>query len=176
MKGLQPRQRAVLYACAAVLALGAAPPSSAQLTEPGFSAGRYYLSLDALIGVGVVRRDGSWTGKYGVNSFAEYVNSQDVQERVIGDVIANFRSFFERVGTTRRIGQRIDGLKSQFEVTESGLIAAALRVGGPTVAMYVEHVETHGWTSRPESFPLSLKSPFLTIESRLREFETIPMR
>ncbi len=72
------------------------------------------------------------------------------------------------------IGQRIEGILAPFEVTENGLLAAALREGASRVRDYFEHQRRQGWRSDKTTFPAEVRQRFINIETRLREFADIP--
>ncbi len=60
-------------------------------------------------------------------------------------------------------------------VTESGLLAAAHRQGAGMVKQYLDHQRRHNWTTNPKTFPKNKKDQFLGVETRLREFQNVPV-
>ena len=135
--------------------------------------GRYQLTEIARKQIGLQRKDGSFTGKYGVNSRDEFLKNPKAQEQALADYIADNLRQLKAKGATGKIGQEISGIKAKFRITENGLLAAAHRAGPGATSLYLKHLERHGWKSDPSTFPTRLRDPFLTVETRLREFESI---
>jgi hypothetical protein len=69
----------------------------------------------------------------------------------------------------------VSGVKAQITVTESGLLAAAHRQGAGMVKQYLDHQRRHNWTTNPKTFPKNKKNQFLSVETRLREFQNVPV-
>lgn len=85
--------------------------------------GAYQMGKPALIDAGYMNRDGSWTGKNGVNSLEDYLNNPTAQDDA-------FLSYGEKnlsyLGNWQQyIGQTIGGV----QVTRAGLIAGSHLVG-----------------------------------------------
>jgi len=90
--------------------------------------GRYQLTGLARKQIGLQRKDGSFTGKYGVNSKDEFLKNRKAQEQALADYMAdNFRRLKAK-GATQKIGQKIAGIRGNITVTENGLAAAAHKV------------------------------------------------
>ena len=84
--------------------------------------GAYQMGKPALIDAGYMNRDGSWTGKNGVNSLEDYLNNPTAQDDA-------FLSYGEKnlgyLGNWQQyIGQTIGGV----QVTRAGLIAGSLLI------------------------------------------------
>ena len=53
--------------------------------------------------------------------------------------------------------------------------AAAHRQGAGMVKQYLDHQRRHNWTTNPKTFPKNKKDQFLSVETRLREFQNVPV-
>ncbi|TDI64931.1 MAG: hypothetical protein E2O90_08620 [Alphaproteobacteria bacterium] len=140
----------------------------------GDAWGRYQLRELARKQIGLQRKDGSFTGKYGVNSRDDFLKNRKAQEQAFADYMADNLAQLKSKGVLGKIGQKISGIRANITVTENGLLAAAQRQGAEGTNLYLKHLERHGWKSDPSTFPTKLRRPFLAVETRLREFENIP--
>ncbi len=78
-------------------------------------------------------------------------------------------------GSAGYIGQTIEGKEDTFDVTESGLLAAAHRYDQGNVRAYLRHQAKNEWITDENTFGAK-KEIFLAIETRLREFSDVPLR
>ena len=84
--------------------------------------------------------------------------------------------YMQGVGTRSQIARK----KALFmtrprSCTKSGLLAAAHRQGAGMVKRYLDHQRRHNWTTNPKTFPKNKKDQFLSVETRLREFQKVPV-
>ncbi len=139
----------------------------------GDAWGRYQLRGLTRQQIGLQRKDGSFTGKYGVNSRDEFLKNHKAQEQALADSMADNLRQLKSKGATRKIGQKIAGIRANITITENGLLAAAHRTGPDATNLYLKHLERHGWKSDASTFPTKFRGRFLAVETRLREFENI---
>ena len=105
-------------------------PSS--INRYGF-IGSYQMGEAALIDAGYYLKDGtknndwkgSWTGKNGINSLADFYASPAIQTQAINDYNAKQWRYILADGANQYLGQTINGIL----ITESGLLAGAHLVG-----------------------------------------------
>ncbi|MCH8197041.1 MAG: hypothetical protein IH904_03060 [Proteobacteria bacterium] len=137
--------------------------------------GRYQLTPIARQDIGLERRDGSLTGKYGVNTKKEFLNDPVAQEKAFADVMKRNEEQLrvKKNNAVQYLGQQIDGVKAKFKISSSGLLAAAYREGARAVRQYLDHQKANKWVSNPKIFPAG-SNIFRSIETRLRVFENIP--
>jgi hypothetical protein len=120
----------------------------------------------ALQATGMMDKHGSWTGKYGIRSRAQFLADPEAQERALSDYLGDNERKLERNGAFVHIGETIDGVFDRFPVTRAGIIAATHRYGAPKTRDYLNRVADHGFVSRG----LSLGPEERAIETRLRTF------
>jgi hypothetical protein len=155
--------------------------------------GRYQMRVPALQDAGLIDKGGNWTGKYGLNSFEDFLRQPEAQEKAFADFMARTEGYVRRLAPGYE-GRRIQGAMAPFDVTEAGLIAAAHRQGAGMLAPYFEFQKANNWKSGefgniPEDVvkkiaelqgnvadPQSAKDVLSSIETRLREFSRIPYR
>ncbi len=96
--------------------------------------GNYQMGEAALIDAGYYNKDntpdtndwkGSWTGKNGINSKADFFASAEKQAQAINDYNDKQWSYIKADGSDQYLGQTINGIL----ITESGLLAGAHLVG-----------------------------------------------
>lgn len=100
--------------------------------------GKFQMGWQALVELGAIRRDktgrgnkgilgdsNNWTGKYGVNSKEEFLNSPQAQEAAMKDMVAMSDRIIKSYGLDKYIGQTIDGIP----ITWNGLRASAQLAG-----------------------------------------------
>lgn len=85
--------------------------------------GAYQMGRSALIDVGYMRGDGSWTGKNGINSLEDYLNTPSAQDAAFLEYgnrnltyLGNYQQY---------VGQTINGVP----ITIGGLVAGSHLVG-----------------------------------------------
>ena len=131
----------------------------------------------------------AWTGKYGVRSAREFLDNHAAQA-------AAFEYFVNvldrRLGRRRvtdannqqvrakdLIGLTVNGVREEFMITESGLAAAMHRQGSGAVSNYLEWLNRNEMNSRGNIERIQgerRKEIFRSIETRLREFSTVPLK
>lgn len=65
-------------------------------------------------------KDGKWTGKDGIHSEKDFLNSPNVQEKAIRGLVEKQWSYAKRQGLDKYVGKTINGIK----ITKSGIVAA----------------------------------------------------
>ncbi|MBI3706293.1 MAG: hypothetical protein HY246_01175 [Proteobacteria bacterium] len=144
--------------------------------------GRYQMLPDAQIDVGLRNADGSWNphNRYGARNEAAFLANPATQERAIDDYLDLVEDRLQRNGSTLHINQQFRGsLGTTVTITMAGLIAAAHRYGQTNVRRYLNYLIRNNWAS---DFSTLLPRErgrlraFQEIETRLREFEAVPLR
>jgi peptidoglycan hydrolase-like protein with peptidoglycan-binding domain len=144
--------------------------------NPGKAWGRYQLTRPGLQDIGMMDKNGMWTGKYGIHSADEFKNDREAQERALAEYTAHNSQYLKANGSIKRVGRQIDGIRAKFTVTETGLLAAAHRYGHGTVKSYLDFEERHGWKSGFGNLSHEQRAAFQAVESRLREFQNVRNR
>jgi hypothetical protein len=105
----------------------------------------------------------------------EFLQSPLLQNLAFAAYIQTMRTYLDSNGADAYIGQTIEGKVETFDVTESGLLAAAHRYGQGNVLAYLMHQARNRWVTDESTFGEN-EDVFLAIETRLREFADIPVR
>ncbi len=126
--------------------------------------------------IGLQDNNGNWTGKYGIHSAEDFLNSSEAQERAFADYMKKTDRYINYYEFDKLIGQQIGGLNGPIEITQNGLAAALHRQGPGAVQEYLEYKKGKGWKSNFDGLEDKKKAAFLAIETRLREFQDIPYR
>ncbi|MEM7122259.1 MAG: hypothetical protein AAF563_13330 [Pseudomonadota bacterium] len=150
------------------------------------AAGRYQLTPVALDDIGLVDGNGEWYG-HPYPDLEEFLGSPQLQNLALAACLKVTQGYLtqtytrevepgnsEEVSPYDFLGQEIEGKVRTFEVTESGLLAAAHRWGAGNVLAYLLHQRENKWVTDEEGFG-GKKDVFLAIETRLREFQPIPL-
>ena len=128
------------------------PWGAIHIDDTGIALGRYQMRSGALKDTGMMRPDGTWTGKYGINSERDFLDNHEAQNAVLEDY-NNIRLKPEsrrlevgREGDRKLfiddlVGRRLIGIDREarpdgFTITESGVIAAMHRAGARNVQEY----------------------------------------
>ena len=151
--------------------------------SPIGAVGRYQLTHASLNDVGLMDKQGNWYG----TDLEEFRANPPLQNLALAAYLHKNRGYLMtkhdvqgeggetiRESSFNFIGQEIEGKAKTFNVTESGLLAAAHRWGAENVFAYLQHQKVHDWVTDEEGFGVN-KDKFLAIETRLREFEFIPL-
>ncbi len=107
--------------------------------------GKYQMGEKALIDAGYYKGDdtksekyndwkGEWTGKDGIKSKEDFLNSPQAQENAIREYMRKQWRYIERLGLDKYIGKEIDGIV----ITESGLLAGAHLKGVGSLKKFLE--------------------------------------
>jgi hypothetical protein len=139
--------------------------------NPGSSAmGRYQVLSAALQESGWKDSAGGWTDRArraGVTSDDDFLANPQAREAAFGDYMASNEVRLQNRGLFRLSGRTIRGASGKdVPVTDAGLAAAAHRAGVTAVARYFER--------RARNAPA--EGADLAMETRLREFSTVPYR
>ena len=122
-------------------------------------------------------KQGRWTGKHGVNSINDFLENPKAQERAFADYLRAKRDQLENVGAFKEAGRTFTGLKGEtITITESGLLAAAHRMGQGRVKEYLDHMQDRGWRSDFGGLEPEVVARHKAVETRLREFQNTPVR
>lgn len=144
-------------------------------TKGGVGAlGRYQLRSGALNPTDFLDDRNRWTGKRGIDSAEEFLNDPESQEWAFAEFMRAMEKDDlapERTFGLRNVGQAVTSPDGDFTVTKSGLMAAAHRRGGPAVRDYLAFLSRNGWHSDLDALPDILKTKYLEIEARMRDFE-----
>jgi hypothetical protein len=143
--------------------------------------GRYGMTIEALKEAGMLdEKTGKWTGKYGVWSKADFLKNRTAQEKAFSDHFDKLGEQLEAaVGEPEekspvgRIGQKIQSIEGEFEISLNGLYVAAHSWGARMLREYLDFEEANGWNSEASLFPVDKLDAFEEIETRLREFQNI---
>jgi hypothetical protein len=100
--------------------------------------GRYQLGTQQLKQIGYKNADGSWTGKNGINSAKDFLNSPDVQDRAYAESISEFDRQLQVRGTYKYVGKTVNTALGKIELTPERILAAAHNAGAKGV---------HDWLS-----------------------------
>ena len=73
------------------------PWGAINVNSGGLALGRYQMRRPALIDTGMMRRDGTWTGKYGVNDEREFLDNHEAQNAALEDYAPGVRSNFPAI-------------------------------------------------------------------------------
>ncbi len=71
--------------------------------------GRYQFRYTALKDIGMVDADNKWTGKHGVKSLKDFLESPEAQEKALGGYFAKMERYVKSVGGFEAIGQSAEG-------------------------------------------------------------------
>lgn len=106
--------------------------------------GKYQMGEEALVDTGYYKRrpgsrhnawDGEFTGKDGIYTMANFLDSPSIQEKAQREFKKKQWGYLKNLGADKYIGSKINGI----EITPSGLLAAAHLLGQGGVMKYLEN-------------------------------------
>ena len=137
--------------------------------------GMYQIRRDGLIDTGYLTKDNKWTGKNGINSLEDFLKNPMVQERILNEYMEVQYRYLSHFGETKYVGETYQGIKSKFKITNTGLLAAIHRTGINYMNKFFQNIEKNErgcyYMNYEKIKDSDLKTKFLWIETRLREFE-----
>jgi len=138
--------------------------------------GKYQLRMPAFKETGYMDVNGNFTGKNGINSVEDFLNKPEIQEKAISEFTKRNYDYMKHYKVLSMIGLEVEGIKENFQITLSGILAAAHKEGGPQTALYLKSLEKNkdGAYYMPYHKLRGDKvRSFKAIETRLREFSKI---
>jgi hypothetical protein len=132
--------------------------------------GRYQLTTAALQQAGWKDENQAWKPGTKIQSDDQFLKNPGAQESAMTDVLKTTENQIDANGLDKQIGHTFQGQNGSITVTESGLVAAALRRGAAAVADYFRALQSAGGNS--EGISLSIREQ--QIETRLRTFQNVP--
>ncbi len=79
-------------------------PGYEEVNEKAGALGRYQMTPVALQATGMTDANGSWTGKYGVHSRAEFLTNPETQENALSDFLNDTEHQLKANGSFNFIG------------------------------------------------------------------------
>jgi hypothetical protein len=141
--------------------------------------GRYQLTHGALIDARLKSSraaDGWATGNpLGIRTDAELRGNRQAQEKAFEAVMRRNHAQLVQNGAYGTLNQRIQGIEAEFQVTQSGLMAAAHRRGARAVADYLHRMSENNWNSSEAIRGLSPENgaAHREVEKRLKDFVNV---
>ena len=137
--------------------------------------GMYQIRKGGLIDAGYLTKDNKWTGKNGIKSMEDFLNNPKVQEMAFDEYMKVQYRYLSHFGETKYVGAEFKGVKSNFKVTNTGLLAAIHRTGIDYLNKFFKNLEKDKngmyYMDYNKIQNKDLRTKFLWIETRLREFE-----
>ena len=94
----------------------------------GFGAiGKYQIRRGGLIDIGYVDSNYNWTGKNGVYSINDFLSSPAKQEQILDEYLKSNYKQLKNKGAINYLGIPIQGITANFNITNTGLLAASHR-------------------------------------------------
>lgn len=137
--------------------------------------GRYQIRRGGLIDAGYINQNNQWLGKNGVYSQDDFFNNPDKQEQVLDDFMKSIYGQLKHKGALNYSGSRIHGIVKDFDITDTGLLAASHREGAGAVNRYLNKLEKNQnniyYMDYDKITDPDIVNMFKRIETRLRKFE-----
>jgi len=136
-----------------------------------FALGKYQMRTAALKDTGYLDKHGNWTGRDGIKSYQDFLNNPSIQRKSINEYGGVLGKELSKNGSTKYIGQKIDGIKAGIKITRSNLIAAAHRQGAGNVNKYLKYMKSHNWKSDFSDVREKEADMYKSVETRLRLYQ-----
>jgi hypothetical protein len=127
-----------------------------EVNQKAGALGRYQMTPAALRAAGMIDADGTWTGKFKVQSRAEFLADPDAQEMALTDYLDDTERQLRANCAFGFVGTSVVGIRGTFTLTRAGLIAAAHRAGAPATRSYLDRIANNGFIS--QTLSLTAKS------------------
>ena len=142
----------------------------------GFGAlGKYQIRRDGFVDTGYLDKNYNWTGKNGILSIDDFLNSPEKQEQVLDEYLKSNYGQLKNKGSLNYLGTPMQGVVNNFDITNTGLLAASHREGAGAVNNYLKHLVKNQngryYIDYGNMSDKDLSDMFRRIETRLRNFE-----
>ena len=144
-------------------------------TGGGFGAlGKYQIRRDGFKDMGYINQNNQWVGKNNIYSNQDYLNNEQIQEQALDDFMQTKYKQLKNNGSSQYLGYPIKGIVENFDITDTGLLAASHREGAGAVHNYLSHLEKdqdgHYYIDYDKISDPRIREMFKRIETRLRRF------
>ena len=137
--------------------------------------GKYQIRRPGFIDIGYMDKNGNWTGKNGIYSSEDFLNSPQKQEQILDEYLKSNYQQLKNKGALNYLGTPMHGLVNDFNITNTGLLAASHREGSGAVNNYLNNLVKNRngqyYINYDEITDNRLSEMFKRIETRLRNFE-----
>ena len=137
--------------------------------------GRYQFRAPILEDIGYLNKKHQWTGKNNIYSLDDFLKNQQVQENALNECLRLKDISLKNNGSYNYLGYSIKGIKSDFNISKTGLLAASHRLGAKNVINYLKLLEKDSdgkyYFDYDKIKNEKTKNKYKAIETRLREFE-----
>lgn len=137
--------------------------------------GKYQIRRDGFKDAGYINSKNQWAGKNNINSMDDYLNNSKLQEQALDDFMKAKYNQLQNNGSRQYLGYSVKGIVDNFDITDTGLLAASHREGAGAVHNYLNHLEKDengqyfiDYNKIPD---LRERERLKRIETRLRKFE-----
>ncbi len=141
----------------------------------GFGAlGKYQIRRDGFKDMGYIDQNNQWIGKNNIYSNEDYLNNDQAQEKALDDFMQVKYKQLKNNGSHQYLDYPIKGIVGNFDITDTGLLAASHREGAGAVHNYLSHLEKdqngHYHIDYDKIQDPKMRAMFKRIETRLRRF------
>lgn len=141
----------------------------------GFGAlGKYQIRRDGFKDMGYIDRNNQWIGKNNIYSSQDYLNNEQAQEKALDDFMQVKYNQLKNNGSHQYKNYPIKGIADDFDITDTGLLAASHREGAGAVHNYLSHLEKDQsgryYIDYDKIQDPRIREMFKRIETRLRRF------
>ena len=137
--------------------------------------GKYQIRQPGFIDIGYMDSSGNWTGKNGIYSADDFLNSPQKQEQILDEYLKSNYQQLKNKGALNYVGTPMHGLVNDFDITNTGLLAASHREGAGAVNNYLNNLVKNQngryYINYKGIADNRLSEMFKRIETRLRNFE-----
>ena len=137
--------------------------------------GKYQIRRGGLIDTGYLNQNNQWIGKNGIYSVDDFLSSPEKQEQVLDEYLKSNYNQLKNKGALNYLGVPMQGIIDDFDITDTGLLAASHREGAGAVNNYLNHLVKNSngryYINYDDILDKNLSEMFKRIETRLRKFE-----
>ena len=142
----------------------------------GFGAlGKYQIRRDGFVDMGYLDNNYNWTGKNGIYSLNDFLTSPEKQEQALDEYLKSNYGQLKNKGALNYLGTPMQGIVNNFDITNTGLLAASHREGAGAVNNYLKHLVKNQneryYIDYNNISDRNMSEMFKRIETRLRNFE-----
>lgn len=123
---------------------------------------------------GYLNSNYTWTGKNGIYSADDFLNSPTKQEQILDEYLESNYNQLQNKGALNYLGTPMQGIIDNFDITNTGLLAASHREGAGAVNNYLNHLVKNQngryYINYDNISDPKMSDMFKRIETRLRKF------
>ena len=145
----------------------------------GFALGMFQMRKPSLEDTGYMDASGNWTGRNGIHSKEDFLQSPDAQHDAARSYIPSLYRYLGSKGALNHLGQEMSDGNGSISVSSAGLMAGAWLLGAGGMNQFLNRMKSVNWDleklkqAKTEKGVSLWSNKYLDVMRRLRRFRDV---